>query len=319
MYLDELSDIDSVRDRLPIDWAIEQLFADSVTRGHKVHGINPEHTDSKPSMHLWSPENDMILTHMYCLGCGFKGDVLDVIDLHYNSNGETVALSMDLLTAYENGGSARTPRVRDGFSQSSLELAWQEFQSDKISVAMISAFLMRKHLIGLVSLQWCIDEWRWLGSTRNRGCVAMPHFDSHDTLTGVKTRSTLNLDDKDGLAWSQYPELYGAWRDSKDRHIAICEGETDTVLASFILRNEPISVVGLGTGVSQNPTEQMKSMLAGRIVHLIFDADERGREAMSRWRDLLSDNIVIAHDLTEGDDVCTYKGSLLDVIGAIDD
>ena len=319
-YLEEFREMEDIREVLPIDFVMERLFDKIPNRGRKVRCVNPEHEDPNPSLSLWSPKNTSILTHFRCYGCNIRGDVMDLIEMRYNSNGETLAIAEGLLQEYNTGEHVTlAPRIRNADSQVELEFTWEEFKREEQSDAMIHAFLIRKQLMGKLPMEYCRDEWKWQGSSFNQGCVAMPHFSTSEELTGVKLRSTLNLHDKYGFDWSHYPELYGAWRDQGRQQVILTEGETDAVYAAYQHRDLDFDVLGIPTGISQNPTDKMKAQLQGRRVFMPWDAEQVSRDARDRWRDQLTRVVweIRYVDLPgEGLDICKYAGSLPDLIQA---
>jgi len=317
MYLDDFARVEEIGEKLPIDWVIERLFGRTPNRGQKIQCIAPQHPDTTPSLKLWSPSNPNILTRLHCYGCGLKGDVFDVIDMAYHSNGRTLEVAEQMLAEFESGQyNSMTPRMRDESAQLEFSFSWEEFQRIDTSDAMIHAFLIRKKLWGKLPMEYCRDEWRWIGSKRGQGCVAMPHFTRTDAITGVKLRSTLDLTNKYGFEWSQYPELYGSWRDKGQKLVVLTEGETDCVYAAFQLLNSPYDVFAIPTGVSQHPSPAMREQLTGRDLHIIFDADERGNEGRKHWMEELLGvaNSITSHDLPLGHDICTYSGSILGLL-----
>jgi len=317
LYLDDFARNDEISSKLPIDYVIERLYGQTPSRGQKIRCIAPQHNDSTPSLKLWSPVNKDILTHLMCYGCGLKGDVFDVIDMYYHSNGNTLEVAEQMLSEFESGQySSMTPRMRDESAQLEFNFSWEEFQRIDTSDAMIHALLIRKQLFGKLPMEYCRDEWRWIGSKRGQGCVAMPHFTRTDAITGVKLRSALDLTNKYGFDWSQYPELYGSWRDKGQQLVLLCEGETDATYAAFQLLSKPWDVFAIPTGVSQHPTPAMKEQLSGRDVHIVFDADDRGKEGRKRWAEELlgAVNSIALHDLPLGHDICTYPGTILEIL-----
>lgn len=96
--------------------------------------------------------------------------------------------------------------------------------------------------------------------------------------------------------------LYGEWRDDDPaRPVILCEGETDTWAAAYLL--EGYSALGTPTGVGAHAKQA--TLLAGRKVYLAFDGDVAGRKGLRRWAAalLVQDCEVLVVPVPDGYDV----------------
>lgn len=283
-----------IREKLPLEWVLGQLYGMWGVGSIKVSCPMPDHGDSTPSFNLWSPGERGHYTRFGCYGCGVKGDVLDLIQLNKGVGfGEALDLAYrEFLPQFLEGEyEVQIPQVAE-VDREGMEEIYLGLLEQRISEVPITAFLTRKGLLyeeGLKEHAW--QEWRWRGHPLIQA-VSMPHYDHAGVLTGVKFRHILRRENKWGIKGSSYPCLYGAWRDKGRQDVLLCEGESDTVLASCQLGFSvaaAIDVLGVPSGVKQRPTEGQLLQLSGRKIWMAFDGDEAGQSAVGMWCDAIWD------------------------------
>jgi len=145
-------------------------------------------------------------------------------------------------------------------------------------------------------------EWGWAGDYRGR--VVIPHRDYAGDLTGLKWRLPPHWD-KDARPRSAFRQLYGAWRSFEAEETWICEGESDTVLAANFLEPVGVCVLGLPGGQFRPRTAEIEQF-RDRMVVLVFDADDVGEQARSRWAESLRGvtKRTVNLQLDDGLDLC---------------
>jgi DNA primase len=124
-------------------------------------------------------------------------------------------------------------------------------------------------------------------------------------LTGLKWRIPPRWD-KDSRPGSLFRQLYGSWRLRADPgEVWVCEGETDTVWCALSLEPLGVGVLGVVTAAYRPRPEEVE-LLRGRVVILVFDADDAGGRARERWDLALSDvaDEVRTVLLPPGKDLC---------------
>lgn len=143
----------------------------------------------------------------------------------------------------------------------------------------LTQLLENKGLTMELSEQWLREEWG-VGVTDDFEILA-PHYNSAGVAVSYKTRFP------GGGGWyarkgRSLSALYGEWRLRDEQHVWLCEGESDTWLASALLRGRGVAL-GLPRGAGSNIEGEWLDLLRGRSVTIVFDADAAGRRAAKKW------------------------------------
>jgi len=281
-----------------IDWTLAELTGEWVESGQMINCPLPGHDDTTPSFNLWDDDENGVPQRYGCFGCERRGDVVGLIaEIEGISIGDAMRRAAEL-RAQEDGDTKPRPERKAPKPDKDLvkELEFIVAGFGPRQHQTITDFLEEKGFVGGEAQQeYVVDEWRW---TSTNGAVVTPHYDVDDTLTGVKLRAGTKKWNIDG---SRFPALYGSWRDKKRSRVVLCEGETDTVHAAFALRDEPVDVLGLPSGASQQIRPEWIEWLKGRELVLAFDADDEGMRAARRWCDARPGTLLAR--LPEGEDL----------------
>lgn len=275
-----------VKRSVPLQWAFEHFFGVYVG-AEMVSCPFPGHSDSTPSFNLWSPDDDGLPTRYGCFGCGQQGDVITlIIEQRQVSFGEACRIAIDELApeiVTTNWVPSAVVHDRHHATPQELEdilAAYRPMTAAGFDALL--GFMRRKGLGGESLERYVVEQWEWGGVIELGRTVYFPHRDWEGKLTGIKYRSALT-DSRWNEDGSAFPALYGAWRDHHYQNVFIAEGETDTIAAAWSLRDQEFDVFGLGSGASQNPTDEMRERLAGRTVYICGDGDHAGALANQKW------------------------------------
>ncbi len=284
-------DKEEIRRRLPLEWVASGPAAIELERTSEsqAKGLCPFHDDHNPSLNVYEYGQ-----RWKCFPCGKGGDLFDFVGEIWELDGfsHKLAKAEELLRAFEAKGRADGCRWqglvdRDGPSTPvDIEVLTQEVgravaHSLRETTEPLRDLLEEKGLVD-IDLRWLQNHWR-LGVTPS-GDVLASHWNSEGTLVSYKTRTP----GKGGwFAKKGAPLrcLYGEWQlpnlpDHFD--VVLCEGETDTWLASWLLRGRGIAL-GLPAGANSRIRDEWVEVLAGRNVVLCFDNDLPGRSAAREW------------------------------------
>lgn len=264
-----------------LDWTLAELAGVWATDGEMISCPLPGHRDSTPSFNLWAHDDDGVPQRFGCFGCGAKGDVLDLIrDLRGVDEQGALELAVQLQLRESATDYVRpefTPRAEGPVLDMTEKFdAIRAGMTDRDFDTLV-AFMATKGLSGEDLQQYAMDEWGWSATGR---AIAMPHRDPDGVVVAIKMRAG---DRRWNEVGSRFPHLYGSWRDSGETEVLICEGESDTIWASWMLRNRSVSVLGLPSGATQDMPQSWTERLAGRRVTIAFDQDVAGRKAMLKW------------------------------------
>jgi hypothetical protein len=234
-------------------------------------GLCPFHDDHEPSFSVYMNEKGE--QKWACHPCQTYGDVFDFIQqLQHCDFAEAKRVVLEL---------------RDSGVLPDAPLSVTKRRADP---KVLERLLNRaKGLVGVlpelvedrginVPFAWIRGEWN---CTDDGAYVYIPHYDKDGELVGLKRRWHLDWSPI-AEAGSDLSNLYGTWRDRGRTDVVLCEGESDTWLVSYLLRDSPIEVLGLPHGVCA-PTSEWITALTGRTVTILFDADEAGRKAVESW------------------------------------
>lgn len=281
--------IEEVKDLLPIEWVVA-IAADVhlVENGEgRSIGLCPFHDDNEPSLDVYGNGE-----RWGCFACpGSRGgDVFDFIGDYWQLSefGARFEKSLELLQAFEKEADdwhsiitraepvePVTVAVLQGEVQTALAVIEQETTKPLRD-------LLEKKGLSDINLDWLRKEWR-LG-VNSMGEVVAPYWDREDNLIAYKTRAPQRG------GWFarrgvKLTSLYGEWQltgPNAEADVWLCEGETDTWLASWLLRGRGIAL-GLPAGAGSRISDEMVELMRGRRVTLLMDADTAGRGAALRW------------------------------------
>ena len=243
--------------------------------GERLVGLCPFHDDTSESFAVWTIDDVQICG---CWSCDFgTGDLFDFIqrykdcDFRTAMNTALLLRDQDLPDAPEVAASSSQPVDRDALGR--LLEPTRTARLDLLNVLL--------HDRGInVPPEWLHDQFR-VGVARDR--VMIPHFNRAGEISAMKRRSPDQGWTPVATKGSKLDELYGVWRTKSRRQVVLCEGESDTWTVAYLLRDEPVNVYGLPSGVSTKPRESWVDLLTDQHVTLLFDADWAGREGAGRW------------------------------------
>lgn len=303
-----------IREMLPIDWVIDKLW-DLKVSSTKIICPNPNHKDDTPSFNVWNSTGSGVYTKFGCYGCGWRGDVFDVIQDAYGCTfGEAMDKAIDeLLPQYHGDNWTGGEDTRPVVTQEELEAHYNDIVSWGQVEYTLHKFMRAKGMIHIV--EYAQEEWKWRG---HAGYVSIPHYDNQQRITGVKFRDPRDLARKWGILGSHYVEPYGIWRDQGHENVVLCEGETDTVWAAYQLQHlqgRNCDVFGIPTGVAQIPPKESLDILRGRKVWIIFDGDEPGKNGAIKWNEALRQTSSHIKQVPWGHDLCDSGVPVATILG----
>lgn len=297
--------VEDLKEKLPLEWVIRVAAEiELVEDGEgKAKGICPFHEDTDPSLDVYGYG-----TRWGCFPCGHGGDVFDFIGDFWEltSFGARFEKAVALLVVYASD-TAETPWdgvLKDTEPQMVVddetiikEVNWARGNATRIMYP-IAQLLQNKGLE--IPEFWLVEKWG-LGVNDDLDVLA-PYFASDGTITSYKTRSP----GKGG--WyarkgRKLTTLYGEHLLGDNPNVWICEGETDTWLASWLLRGRGVAL-GLPRGAGAQVDGAWLELLRGRRITLIFDADAAGRRASVRWYRALNGIAAEIHIAFPDGDLC---------------
>lgn len=309
--LDSYATSHSIKEDLPLEWVLGQLWGLWNLGSHKVSCPSPTHSDSTPSFNLWKPDASGRYTKFGCYGCSLRGDVIDAVQIHYEV-GYVEALeiaSSKLLPEYQKSGFLPQQDTRERIPVEAVRRSYDELLEYELDLPTVVRFLNMMDMMDVLSY---VDQWKVHGHKLIHA-VGFPHYNPSGELTGVKFRDPVKRSKKWGIRGSQFPWLYGAWRDLGRQHVVLCEGESDTIWAAHQLRERNCDVLGLPTGALQIPTAHQLEQLEGRVVWLVFDGDDAGKAATATWMDRLARGHIV--EVPRNHDLVSCGISMHDLLG----
>lgn len=288
----------------PLDWTLAELTGVWAEQGEMISCPLPGHDDSSPSFNMWDPDEDGVPQQYGCFGCGRRGRVIDLI--------------MEVEGVDEAGAYTRAAELADKESSEQYERKKQPKPKkvprrpladtyrlileamDVREFAALHEFMKLKGLRGEALESYAQEEWGWASSG---DWITMPHYALGKEMTGIKQRHK-NGEGKRrrNVEPSEFPALYGTWRDKRKPRVLLCEGETDTVWAAWSMRDsDDVDVLGLPSGAGQFVSREWLDVLKDREVVVAFDADDSGFKAAARWCDARPGTLVAR--LPEGEDL----------------
>ena len=302
---------------LPVEWALGYLLGAWGMGEDMAECPLPGHTDKTPSFNLWAPNADGVPQRYGCFGCGLRGDVIDLVRMMRDVGflaacricvDELVPIMVEAQWEPERRATAKawSPEVLEERLKS-LRLTTPQ------DMTVLLAFANRKGMSS-EEIKYAHEEWGVQAKSGPPHLTAFPHRRELGELTGIKMRT---IDRRFNVLGSRFPALYGAWRNDRHDRVLLCEGETDTIHAAWRLRSLLIDVFGLPTGAAQLPQESHLELLRGRHVSIMFDADDAGRGATSRWVGALIEAGIkgSVRSLPEGEDLLSADPPLEEMFG----
>ncbi len=298
----------------PIPWLLEREGHRLELVGNQLVTQCPLHADSDPSFYV-TDEGERGW-RWGCWPCGASGDVVDLIRALWPHLTFTEAVSAGMRGAALVKESGWQAPVLEASGVFNAPLAKQLLAQARTGVEQtannIAAFLWTKQM--LIDPEWLVREFDL--STLN-GQLLVPVYSAARELVGVKHRRLDGSDHMFAFPGSALGDvLYGEDRAGRplrfigepgpDWPILLCEGESDTWLASWLLKDEPWTVLGLATGAGA--PVRPAARLAGRQVHIVFDGDAAGRLGAERWyAELVRHGCSVrTWALPEGSDICSH-------------
>lgn len=271
----------AIKDSVPLAGIIMKMgTALSLEMSGTYSGLCPFHTDTNPSLTVYRGESGEKWT---CWACSSYGDVFDFIQ---RKTGCSFTEAKSIAIAYRDSGELPDlPALTTTRRADSDELEALLERARGLNGVLPELIVDR----GIdVPLAWIRNEWR---VTDDNSMVYIPHYDSNDRVVGLKRRWHLDFSPPIAEPGSDLSHLYGCWKDKGRQNVILCEGESDTWLVSYLLRESDYEVFGLPHGVC-GPTQEWVAALTGRNITLLFDSDSAGRTAVEKW---LSDPAVNAY------------------------
>ena len=279
--------IEDIKERLPLEWVVSVAAGVGLVKNGegRSHGLCPFHPDTDPSFDVYGYGE-----RWGCFPCGDGGDLFDFIGKYWElqSFSARIEKALDLLESF---------KAEDGKWTGVIE---REGPLTPVTVAELSAEvqaaydvmaretekpikdLLERKKITQIDLDWLKRTWR-IGIT-SAGEVMAPYWDREGKLVTHKTRwpGRGGWYSRKGVSLTAlYGEhqLQGA---AAGADVWLCEGETDTWLASWLLRGRGVAL-GLPSGAGAHIRDEWVEMMRDRRVVIVFDADKAGRTAAERW------------------------------------
>lgn len=234
-------------------------------------GTCPWHSDQRPSLSVYVSGDGV--QRFQCFPCSINGDVFDFVQ-RYESLSFTEA-KRRIIELRDSGGVPAPPEL------ASRKRAEPEYLAGVLHRAgtqgVLTELLYERGID--VPRSWVQEQW----NVRSDGAfVFVPHYNAEGgNPVGLKKRWHRDWTPI-AAPGSDLSNLYGVWRDQGLPDVVLCEGESDTWLVSYLLKGRGFDVLGLPHGVSA-PNALWQSVLQGRSVTLLFDADRAGRGALDQW------------------------------------
>lgn len=306
--------IEQVKERLPLEWVVAVAAGiHLVENGEgRTQGVCPFHADTNPSLDVYGYGD-----RWGCFPCGRAGDVFDFIGEYWElqSFGARFEKSLELLQSFgeEDAGwqgliEKAGPVTPVTVVELSKEVEAAQHVMERQTTKPIKDLLERKR-ITQIDLDWLKRTWR-LGVTMKNEVMA-PYWDVEGGLISYKTR----VPSRGG--WyarkgARLTSLYGEWQmvgAQAEADIWLCEGETDTWLASWLIRGQGVAL-GLPSGAGATIRDEWIEHMRGKRVTVVMDADISGRNAARRWWEQLH---MVAREVTitfPESDLCESKHPL---------
>ncbi len=280
--------IEEVKEALPIEWVVAiEAGVGLVENGEgRSIGLCPFHVDENPSFDIYGNGE-----RWGCFPCTKGGDVFDFIGDYWGlaEFGARFEKSLELLQKFESEADdwksiISTAEPVKPVTVAELNEEVQGFLNliEHETTKPLRDLLAAKKGLEVIDLDWLRREWL-IGVTK-MGEVVAPYWDREGHIVSYKTRRP----DRGGWytkGGTHLTALYGEWQlVGKDAAVDVwlCEGETDTWLASWLLRGRGIAL-GLPAGAGSRITDNWVELMRGRRFTTVMDADTAGRMAAQRW------------------------------------
>lgn len=258
----------------------------------KAKCLNPAHDDQSPSMGFFPRGKPPVgCWQMMCKSCGYLGDAFDALELLRGLPwGEAMVELWNLASdpAFTAATGSATVRAREDVEREARAAVRRRRAATALLRRLVAdkelpldpVWLCRTFHIGAVNATTLmIPHLR-----RPAGPVGGASTVSKPTLVAGRTR-TRQPDgswDKRSLLGSSYTAcLYLDSRDSGDRPVILCEGESDAwCLTAWC--GDRWNVLGL-PGAATRPSAHLLARFSGRSVVVMLDADSAGRAGADRW------------------------------------
>jgi 5S rRNA maturation endonuclease (ribonuclease M5) len=273
--------IEDLKEQLPLAYVVAASGVDLEPDGSgRLVGQCPFHKDTNPSFAVFSSGETDALDRCGCWSCDFgTGDLLDYIQRwrEYKTPRGALGYAQKLLEQFQQDEDWTPPEpVEDAEPPPDLTAtARAAFASGEVE-EVLTDFIESKGLP--FPWTWLQGTW-WVGALG--GKVYAPYLDKDRQVKALKWRLTNGH--FFAIKGSRLKKLfYGAWHDSGADDVILTEGETDTWLVSWLMRDKEADVLGLPSA-STYPAEELLDQLRDRRVTILFDGDEAGRDATKLW------------------------------------
>lgn len=277
---------EDIKEALPIEWVVAVAADVRLTEngeGRSI-GLCPFHADNNPSLDVYANGE-----RWGCYPCDRGGDVFDFIGDYWELTefGAKLEKSLELLQTFESEGDGwegvidrAEPVTPATVAELGAEIQESLRVMEKETTEPVVELLKRKGL-SEIDMYWIRKEWR-LGVRGDE--VLAGYWDQEGHPVAYKTRHG-NRGGWIARKGVKLTELYGVWQlmgPAAEADVWLCEGETDTWLASWLLRGRGIAL-GLPSGAGSHIKDHWVELMRGRRVTLVMDADRAGRMAAQRW------------------------------------
>ncbi len=231
----------------------------------------PFHNERTPSFNWFVGDDGKHRLH--CHGCGWAGDVIDFVQAR---EGLSFSDALGKCAEWLRAGMQAPERAAraDVDFRAAVDTARVNADADPL---LIAELLTARH--SPIPVGWLLEQFR-LGVSGPE--ILVPHYEAGaDRPHAVKRRT--GDGGKMSLSGSRLTHLYGAWRSRGCDDVLICEGESDTWLLAWLMREQRTDVFGLPRGVGSEVDKSWIELLRGKDVTLLFDADDAGRKGLRRW------------------------------------
>lgn len=294
---------DDIKAALTIPALAEKLGV--VVKVGMIKCIFPGHPDKTPSLSI--REN-----RFQCFGCGEKGSVIDfymaICGCDQKRAIGDLAAMLGLRGESEGYGYLAQPKASGGVTY----VKQRTLQSDGSTVPDEYASWAAKKGISMETVKRIIAE----GSLRFDGRVPVYQYN-----TGDKHRFDINS--SSSSRWITGSPQGGLWRLSltkswSKKTLALCEGESDTMLASQTFANMGLAgcdAVGL-PNANQILTPELATLLgSGRRVIILLDSDKAGKRGKDQAREALATHCmsgeILSPILPDDADLCELGETFL--------
>ncbi|HYF44603.1 MAG TPA: CHC2 zinc finger domain-containing protein, partial [Acidimicrobiales bacterium] len=270
-----------LKSELPIPYVLEKAGVQIENNDGRLTALCPFHPDSTPSLYVV----DLVDTgwRWGCWSCGVSGDVIDLMRKLWGLSFSAAVDAGERAVVMMKAEDWQAPPMPQGRT---WDAPWarQLLAVSRGGAEGVLEFVQAKGYpfhAGWLARNWEVGA---LG-----GELIVPHFDCTRQLVGMKHRRCDGSDHLFAYPGSKISTtLYGEWLDRPGTPVVLCEGESDTWVASWSLRETCLTALGLPTGAGAPPRPEQVARLAGRQVHLVFDGDDAGRAATQRWTEALT-------------------------------